>query len=285
MILFFQELCRLIQQQVADQDSGASAGSTKRRRHGSSNNNPFGATPVVNSSSSMFPVEINMNHEETSTNTAGETSSSRNITLKGSTGTIDCDSISDPFVSESSSRKSHCTSLVDSDFSSSSPYHPDEAYKQQDKELVINTSFHPETTICDEDIKSRITGGHDTQHGCPNVSLSPLVEHRLERISSISSGRNSFDDGDVIPPVIANIILVSHGGCLRELVRYFIEELDCKIPGSMGHALRVSPNTGVSKFTVTFSDTDEKPKVTCLLIHDKDHLMDNEYELDTELAF
>ena len=108
---------------------------------------------------------------------------------------------------------------------------------------------------------------------CPNVSLSPLLEHRLNSISTVSSGRNSsFDDADFVPLAVGEVLIVSHGGLIKELVTHFIEDLNCKVPGGKGHALRVCPNTGVSRFMVTLSDLDLQPTVTCLLIHDKDHL-------------
>ncbi|KAK7107141.1 uncharacterized protein [Littorina saxatilis] len=110
-------------------------------------------------------------------------------------------------------------------------------------------------------------------HACPNVSLSPMIEHRLTSISSVSSGRNSsFDDADIVPAVVGEVLVVSHGGLIKELVAHFIEDFNCKIPGGKGHALRVCPNTGVSRFTVTVDDLDCRASVTCQVIHDKDHL-------------
>ena len=55
-------------------------------------------------------------------------------------------------------------------------------------------------------------------------------------------------------------------------MKHFIEDFNCKVPGGKGHAMRVCPNTGVSRFMVTLSELDWQPTVTCLLIHDKDHL-------------
>uniref|UniRef100_A0A646QJ07 Fructose-2,6-bisphosphatase TIGAR n=1 Tax=Hemiscolopendra marginata TaxID=943146 RepID=A0A646QJ07_9MYRI len=122
---------------------------------------------------------------------------------------------------------------------------------------------------------------HDRMNGdCPNVSLSPLTEQslswqslsELHRKTSIDS---SNDEVDVSPALTANVLIVSHGGLLRELIRHFVEDLGCTIPGGKGQAFRISPNTGLSKFTVSVLENDEKPKVICLLIHDKDHLVGN----------
>lgn len=108
---------------------------------------------------------------------------------------------------------------------------------------------------------------------CPNVSLSPLLEHRISSLSSVSSGRNSsFDDSDVVPQMVGDVLVVSHGGLLKELVNHFIEDFHCKVPGGKDHALRICPNTGISRFMVTLSDDGQPPAITCLLIHDKEHL-------------
>lgn len=139
----------------------------------------------------------------------------------------------------------------------------------------IDSLFHP-VVASDAEIKSQVSPkSHDVaRHDCPNVSLSPLLEHRLSSISSISSGRNSsFDDGDGLALSAADVLVVSHGGFMKELIRHFIEDLGCKVPGGKGHALRVSPNTGLSKFTVTAEEENGRPVITCLVIHDKDHLL------------
>ena len=127
--------------------------------------------------------------------------------------------------------------------------------------------------VFDANIRTTIVAPKTADHGCPNVSLSPIFEHRLPSISSVSSGRNSsFDDGE-IPLLLAEVLVVSHGGLLKELFCHFVDDLGCKIPGGRGYALQVSPNTGLSKFTVSISSGDELPRLTCLSIHDKDHLM------------
>lgn len=108
---------------------------------------------------------------------------------------------------------------------------------------------------------------------CPNISLSPSAQ-QLSSISSISSGRNSsFDDTDGLPTTLADILVVSHGGFIKETMKYFVDTLGCKIPGMKGHALKVCPNCSISKFTITLDEDSLKPSLTCITIHDKDHLV------------
>ena len=129
-------------------------------------------------------------------------------------------------------------------------------------------------SVCDSDIKTSIIQHKNTQQDCPNVSLSPIFEHRFPSMSSISSGRNnSFDDGDNGPTLLGEVLVVTHGGWLKELLTYFVEDLGCKVPGKKKHALQISPNTGLSKFTVAIGQEGELPKLTCISIHDKDHLV------------
>ena len=141
----------------------------------------------------------------------------------------------------------------------------------------LDESLGEPAVICpayDAEIQSTISAPTTIQYGCPNVSLSPIFEHRLSSMSSISSGHNnSFDDGDSVPAAMAEVLLVSHGGLIQQLITYFIDGLGCKIPGGKKHALQVSPNTGLSKFTVALEPGMERPVIICLSIHDKDHLV------------
>lgn len=113
---------------------------------------------------------------------------------------------------------------------------------------------------------------------CPNVTLSPLGEHKFLNVSDRKASVDSLND-DIAGPDVrpsANVLVVSHGGLLREMIRHFVEDLGCAVPGGKGQALRLSPNTGLSKFTVSVDETGEDPEVICLLIHDKDHLVEGQ---------
>lgn len=70
---------------------------------------------------------------------------------------------------------------------------------------------------------------------------------------------------------MASVLVVSHGALLREMVRHLVEDLGCCVPGGRNQAMRISPNAGISKFTV--SGPREKPRIVCHLIHDRQHLM------------
>lgn len=145
-------------------------------------------------------------------------------------------------------------------------------FEIQSDPLYFNCSFEPPSPVrvIPNDLNTSCSPGSNI---CPNISLSPSAQ-RLSSISSISSGRNSsFDDTDGSPTTTADILVVSHGGYIKETMRYFVESLDCKIPGMKGHALKVCPNCSVSRFTISLEVESDKPSLTCIYIHDKDHLV------------
>ncbi|KAG8201350.1 hypothetical protein JTE90_016827 [Oedothorax gibbosus] len=151
---------------------------------------------------------------------------------------------------------------------------------------------HFSVMFTDEDIRSQIMSNCSDMPNieCPNVSLSPLVDQNYISSPMFSSSMqensqqerrlsvcSSCDDADSGPTLVANILVVSHAGWLRELFRYFVEDLDCSVPGGRKQALRISPNAGLSKFTVSLEDQDGHPKIICLQIHDKQHLVSTSY--------
>ncbi|CAN7995658.1 unnamed protein product [Ixodes hexagonus] len=140
-------------------------------------------------------------------------------------------------------------------------------------------------TFADDLIRASLnpTGHAPPSHAAPNVSLSPLAEQcphspsprKLSACSSDDAGDGGGGGGGGCGALLASVLVVSHGALLREMVRHLVEDLGCCVPGGRGQALRISPNAGLSKFTV--SGTKERPRVVCHLIHDKQHLFGGGY--------
>lgn len=107
----------------------------------------------------------------------------------------------------------------------------------------------------------------------PTVSSMSLLKTRVcdrERRISICS---SNDETESALDIIGNVLVVSHGGFLKELVLYFVEKLGCSVPGGKKQATRISPNAGLSKFTISLTENEEDAaKIICHQIHDKHHL-------------
>ncbi|CAN8023300.1 unnamed protein product [Ixodes persulcatus] len=128
-------------------------------------------------------------------------------------------------------------------------------------------------TFADDLIRASLNPGGNAappSHAAPNVSLSPLTEQSPRKLSAC--GSDDAGDGGAL---LASVLVVSHGALLREMVRHLVEDLGCCVPGGRGQALRISPNAGLSKFTV--SGSGERPRVVCHLIHDKQHLFGGGY--------
>ena len=117
--------------------------------------------------------------------------------------------------------------------------------------------------------------------GCPNVSLSPIAEDHLMRIPSISSGRGSFDETELMLSASYNpdVLLVSHGGLIKEMILYFVDEFGCELPGGKEALIRTPYNTSISKFTVDLEDDCRPKRVHCILLNDKDHLVGHDLEV------
>ena len=125
---------------------------------------------------------------------------------------------------------------------------------------------------------------------CPNVSLATEnMVRSLARVSSIGSGCNvdfedSDDPGAQSPSrLCANVLVVSHGGFISQLLGHFAEDYNCCLPCGAKITSTVTPNAGLSRFFVTVSRSDVDNKndpdygqnlvfVRCIALHDKDHL-------------
>jgi hypothetical protein len=127
---------------------------------------------------------------------------------------------------------------------------------------------------------------------CPNVTLPSAPGRGVTRVSSVGSGRGgSIDESSldcVSSTAFASVLVVSHGGLIAELIGHFAEELGCNLPGGRSAAQQITPNAGLSRFSITLQppvDDDEQDdpdawiqsRIECLSLHDKDHLA-NDFE-------
>lgn len=77
---------------------------------------------------------------------------------------------------------------------------------------------------------------------------------------------------------LANALVVSHGGVIRQLLLYFLEDLASEFPSGSNRKVRfVSPNTGVSKFRIFINEQTKLPEfVECICLHNAEHLSKSE---------
>ncbi len=83
-------------------------------------------------------------------------------------------------------------------------------------------------------------------------------------MQSIASDDSCFPDLD------AQVLLVSHGGPIKELLRYFCDDFGCMYAGGKRAALTICPNTAASTFMVSVEGEDIS--LTCLDLNNTTHL-------------
>ncbi len=256
---FFDDLCAQLNADSKEELSEAVAGNIKRRRQTAS----FCST----SSSDVFAVSESPPESDSKLLTLDPMDSQKELSHSNSGST----SSTSGYSSTGADSLEHLGPL--------SPVDPSPTNTSPGPGSSMNSSFedtaiHLFTPVFDSEIRSQIRGPQTLQHGCPNVSLSPIFEHRLSSISSVSSGRNSsFDEADMLPKMAGEVLIVSHGGLIKELILYFVDQLGCKIAGGKNTLMRTPHNTAVSKFTISVGEGGDHPRLTCLYINDKDHLL------------
>lgn len=92
--------------------------------------------------------------------------------------------------------------------------------------------------------------------------------------SDISPG-GSADDG--LQGVSVHALVVSHGAYIRVAIKHLVEDLKCSLPAGvkMSHLFSPCPNTGISRFVLTLSQSESGPVLSgarCVFTNRKDHL-------------
>ncbi|XP_038073394.1 fructose-2,6-bisphosphatase TIGAR-like [Patiria miniata] len=128
---------------------------------------------------------------------------------------------------------------------------------QYHRQSPLSNQYAPNVTL-----SSSSMGGSESQEGAIEISYSEG--------SLCSQDTDDFDEDVDLEGMVADILVVAHGVLIRELMRYFIEDLNCFVPKGPSLANRVTFNTGMSRFQVDLLDG--FPKMECLSIHQIDHL-------------
>ncbi|XP_051889488.1 fructose-2,6-bisphosphatase TIGAR-like isoform X2 [Pristis pectinata] len=101
----------------------------------------------------------------------------------------------------------------------------------------------------------------------------------LKNPSCVDFNSSDINDDNSGTPVdlMANVLVVSHGGFIRQWVRYFVEDLKCLLPQSFDEskAFSVCPNTAVSSFIITFNQVaSSSPGIMCDYLYKCSHIDD-----------
>ncbi|XP_031615987.2 probable fructose-2,6-bisphosphatase TIGAR A [Oreochromis aureus] len=113
------------------------------------------------------------------------------------------------------------------------------------------------------------------QIGAEHFSERGQDETLLPALSRASPTEGKADDGVKDIPVHA--LVVTHGAYMCVVVRYFVEELHCRLPqaSDKAHVFSLSPNTGLCRFIVTVRKRDDEfilSGIHCVFIHRGDHM-------------
>lgn len=173
-----------------------------------------------------------------------------------------------------------------------------EFYQMSSGDTVFESRPPDYLAISESEFNRNVLPGPGGWMTCPNVSLAAEdVVRSLARVSSIGSGGNvEFEDSNSdgpssqSPHLCANVLIVSHGGFISQLLGHFADDYDCCLPDGAKIASTVTPNAGLSRFFVTVSRSDVDNKndpeygrnlvwIRCLALHDKDHLA-NDIEVE-----
>lgn len=140
--------------------------------------------------------------------------------------------------------------------------------------------FTPKGAETLQEVKNRATEflnsiiyeiGHSHSNNCCshtqncNGSSSEIIE-------DFQSSEHEMCEEQKQQSQFATVLIVSHGGVIRQLLLYFVEDLESDLP--CNRQLRfVSPNTGISKFKIFLNEETKLPEfVKCICLHSTEHL-------------
>lgn len=145
------------------------------------------------------------------------------------------------------------------------------------------SSFLPEGAESLDEVHQRI------QAFCHHQLLCSSQDTDDSNGSSLPAKGNSIPQDvtevDVSSSPPKNILLVTHGGVIREFMRFFRDSLKCQLPEGVREPLVVTPNTGVSVFRINYRLNDAFNdqstalllRAECLQVHDTTHLKSEDF--------
>ena len=68
------------------------------------------------------------------------------------------------------------------------------------------------------------------------------------------------------------VLVTSHGGFIKELNMVLVQDHGCEMPCEHGEYGRISPNTGVTRFSLSLDTQGAVTSARCSLLYHKDHL-------------
>lgn len=113
------------------------------------------------------------------------------------------------------------------------------------------------------------------EHGLSGPDVSSGASAAGAAASDVAPSGGSAHDG--LQGVSAHALVVSHGAYIRVACRHLVEDLKCALPAGVKapHLFSPCPNTGVSRFIFTLSQSESGPVLSaarCVFTNRKEHL-------------
>lgn len=110
------------------------------------------------------------------------------------------------------------------------------------------------------------------KHGFPPNKLSEFTPEGGESLEQVSQRVVDFFANHLIKLVSngSRVLIVSHGGVIREMIKYFRDRLKCQFPKGSSPTV-ITPNTSLNEFKLIYG---KKGLISaeCLKLHDIQHL-------------
>jgi len=111
--------------------------------------------------------------------------------------------------------------------------------------------------------------------GPPNGESGPTFRMRIEKFISVLGqhcqklqSTHTTDNADKIPVVL----VTTHGGFIKDFNQILVNKYDCQMPCDSGEYGRISPNTGVSRYRMNYSETGVLESAECIQLYYRGHL-------------
>ncbi len=162
-----------------------------------------------------------------------------------------------------------------------------------------NTSLSPSLSTENLFIKRSISTGNIHAELTSNIILTASCQSSIDSAldlaslssdqqsisssSSIISRNNSFEkQRDSLKDQFSDldILVVSHGAIIRELIKYFACDLKTDLGQHFDTIQELPPNTSITRFHVIYSINEQLTTLELIDYHNKTHLITNEFNLD-----
>ncbi|XP_068611316.1 fructose-2,6-bisphosphatase TIGAR B-like [Brachionichthys hirsutus] len=116
------------------------------------------------------------------------------------------------------------------------------------------------------------------EHGCSKPDTSAGASEVGSSENKTAAAASGFGlGGGGLRGVTVHALAVSHGAYIHVATKHLVEDLKCSLPAGvkMSHLLSPCPNTGISRFILTLTQSESGPVLSdacCVFTNRKDHL-------------